>query len=158
MEIKNYGLPTKFKFVSSFDGVQSIHQDLPYGFFHNWNTGVGELAGKILPDGHRWLPMQQTHFTDSDSQDVFFGDVFAIELQPGKVSFFIVRWVTYRILGVCAFGKIDRASGRVTPHMIHMAHISNYYIVGNAHEPSAKWLERARAIWPDAQLLEGVRG
>jgi hypothetical protein len=95
--------------------------------------------------------VQQTGFTDKAGKDVYFGDVLALNLKHlGKTQYSIVNLTNDFGFGLNRIAPIWWPSGNSSVHPF-----DHFHIVGNAYEPQSKWLERARAIWPDAQLPEG---
>lgn len=152
--MSDYGLPMKFKMTCRKTGRDSLANELDFDRTPNPLAGAnlyqiqGTGASNFDEDP---VIRQATGFTDAAGKDVYFGDVLMLMYPDGKTVVSLIVDVDHR------YGSI---SARATDgsKMIHADRFSGCHIVGNAYEPPARWIERARAIWPDAQLPEGVRG
>lgn len=106
-----------------------------------------------------WTPsekvalLQQTGFTDAADQPVYFGDVLIDEHSRKP---YIVQMNDDQI---CAL-IVDGLSDPVEVIYPQAGGFGCLFIIGNCYEPPSKWVERARLLFPDAQLPEpeGVRG
>lgn len=141
---KNYGLPLIFKAVNVETG-EEWEGDYPYMVY----SGTKKHKIRLTPHHANIALLQQTGFTDAAGQDVYFGDVLLEG--PEGTGPYVVQILDCSICAVF-IGDHDED---VEVHYPYEAQFKNLYTVGNAYEPPAKWLERAREIWPDAQLPEG---
>lgn len=140
----NYGLPLIFKAVNVETG-EEWEGDYPYMVY----SGTKKHKIRLTPHHANIALLQQTGFTDAAGKGVYFGDVLALMYSNGKGIKLLIVNVDHN------YGSI---SARATDGsaLIHSDRFgSSCYIVGNAYEPPARWLERAREIWPDAVLPEG---
>ena len=132
----NYGLPLIFKAVNVETGEEE-RLDWSYG---RLNLMHGE--------GIKILQQASLTFPTASGKCVYVGDVLA-KRSDEVIVFAVVKYSLGNVVAQSIKDEWLNFSAHLFP---------DFYIVGNAYEPPAKWLERARAIWPDAQLPEGVRG
>lgn len=127
----SYGLPFEFKAIKTDTGEEKRLDP-------NWMYGFKVNGVKIV---------QQTGYTAGGS-DVYFGDVLAYS-DNGNLSMCLVQFRPH--LGIV--GYFNYSDEYLEPN-----DFEGWRIVGNIYEPPARWLERAREIWPDAQLPQEVKG
>lgn len=96
-----------------------------------------------------WIPsekvalLQQTGFTDAADKPVHLGDViFRCGLALFPDAFLVVQ------VGV---GGVVQAE-KQNHYPMAAKTFCGYHVVGNCYEPPSKWIERAEAIYPDAEL------
>lgn len=146
MEAKNYGLPLIFKAVNIKTG-EEWEQDYPYMIY----SGTKKHKIALKPHHGDIALLQQTGFTDAAGKGVYFGDVLGLMYPNGKSIDFVIVNIDHH------YGSVSARSSNGN-RLIHSDRFATRHIVGNAYEPPARWLERAREIWPDAQLTDLTEG
>lgn len=152
--MKRYGLPLIFKLTCPITGIDSFPHDLVLDRTPNPLAGANlyRIEGMGAKNFTNEPVMRQaTGFTDAAGEDVYFGDVL---MDDHSRMPYIVQMNDDQICALIADGLSDLVeviypqSGR----------FDCLFFVGNAYEPPARWLKRAREIWPGAELPEGGRG
>ena len=146
--MNSYGLPLIFKAVNVETG-EEWEQDYPYMIY----SGTKKHKIALKPHHGDIALLQQTGFTDAAGKDVYFGDVLIDEHSRKP---YIVQMNDDQI---CAL-IVDGLSDPVEVIYPQAGGFGCLFIIGNCYEPPSLWLERAREIWPNAQLpelAEGVR-